>query len=152
MRAEAHFQQMTAICLFPTPRLVRRRAGYRKEYRPTQVYATIETLLPDARCPCAPLTNTPRVHCGKLLELYVLCASILPHRHSSQSSIRMAQPNRAVGDSFIADRGRDQLVLADWVLLVQQPIIIMISCRHRWAPPGQTREGWVHIAQEESAA
>eukprot|EP01134_Creolimax_fragrantissima_P002329 CFRG2329T1 len=49
--------------------------GYVKRMRPESIYNVIETLLPDARCECAPLTNTPRVHCGKLLELWGPCTA-----------------------------------------------------------------------------
>ncbi|XP_063932624.1 uncharacterized protein LOC135144525 [Zophobas morio] len=47
------------------------RTDYRKCYRPDHyLYATIETLLPDARCACNRQTNTPRVHVGQCLELW----------------------------------------------------------------------------------
>lgn len=46
------------------------RKVYRKQHRPEYVYTSIETLLPDARCPCNPETNTPRIHVGKCLELW----------------------------------------------------------------------------------
>lgn len=43
---------------------------YRKCHRPEFLYEVIETLLPDARCECNPTTNTPRVHVGRIVELW----------------------------------------------------------------------------------
>lgn len=116
------------------------RAGYRKEHRPTAVYSTIETLLPDARCPCAPETNTPRVHVGKLVELYVYgtrgaACAVDEVRFVCPAAPKCERLMCALA-SIGRTRPRSQAL----------PTIPPTHCR--WGPPGIKREGWVNIVQK----